>query len=39
MDAEKKNTMRPSTEVEWDVGFLTDAALAMVAEDPFALAA
>lgn len=39
MDADKKNTNRPATEVEWDVGFLTDAALAMVTEDPFALAA
>ncbi|KAG2154481.1 kinase-like domain-containing protein [Suillus bovinus] len=38
MDAERKDTERPSTEVEWDVGFLADAAMTMVAEDPFALA-
>lgn len=38
MDAEGKNTKRPSTEVEWDVGFLADAAVTMVTENPFALA-
>lgn len=38
MDADGKNTVRPSTEVEWDVGFLADAAVTIVAEDPFALA-
>ncbi|KAG1739282.1 kinase-like domain-containing protein [Suillus lakei] len=38
MDTEKKNTVRPSTEVEWDVGFLADAAVTMVTQDPFALA-
>ncbi|KAG2341066.1 kinase-like protein [Suillus weaverae] len=36
MDTERKNTVRPSTEAEWDLGFLADAA--MVTEDPFALA-
>lgn len=38
MDADGKNTVRPSTEVEWDVGFLADAAVTISAENPFALA-
>lgn len=33
-----KNDVRPSNEVEWDVGFLADAAVTMAAEDSFALA-
>lgn len=39
MNRENRDTIRPATEVEWDLGFLTDAAPAMVTEDPFALAA
>lgn len=39
MNHENKNTIRPATEVEWDLGFLTDAVLAMGTEDPFALVA
>ncbi|KAG1890003.1 kinase-like domain-containing protein [Suillus subluteus] len=38
MDTEGKNTERPSTEVEWDVGFLADATVTIVTENPFALA-
>ncbi|KAG1812195.1 kinase-like domain-containing protein [Suillus subaureus] len=38
MDSEGKITEHPSTEVEWDVGFLADPAVTMVTEDPFALA-
>lgn len=38
MDTEKKNTVRPLPEVEWDVGFLADVGMTMVTEDPFALA-
>lgn len=37
MDAQKKNTVRPSIEVEWDVDFLTT--LTMMTKSPFALAA
>lgn len=39
MNHENKNTIRPATEVEWDLGFLTDAVLVMGTEDPFALVA
>lgn len=38
MDTEKKNTVRPLTEVEWDVGFLADVGMTMATEDPFTLA-
>lgn len=38
MRSEGKDTVRPSPEVEWDVGFLANAAVTMAAEDPFALA-
>ncbi|KAG1751323.1 kinase-like domain-containing protein, partial [Suillus paluster] len=38
MESQGKDTVRQSTEVEWDVRFLADAAVTMVTEDPFALA-
>lgn len=38
MDTEGKTTVRPFAEMEWDVDFLADAAVTMMAEDPFALA-
>jgi len=33
-----KSDVRPSNELEWDVGFLADADVTMAAEDSFALA-
>jgi hypothetical protein len=38
MVSEGKNTVRPATEVEWDVQFLANAAVTMGTDDFFALA-